>query len=115
MVALVITPGKYSVWFKTPVGEGAGVIEFGPDGKLSGGDSTFAYAGLWTQKGEHFKASLSARRVAPGPPGVFGLDEIDIVVSGRSSGSASTSCTGFAKQSPGIKLEVELVRLVGDH
>lgn len=113
-VALVITPGKYSVWFKTPVGEGAGVVEFGPDGKLGGGDSTFAYAGVWTQKGEHFKASLSARRVAPGPPGVFGLDEIDIVVSGRSVDGSSMSCTGFAKQSPGLKLEVELVRILGD-
>ena len=107
----MITPGKYSVWFKTPVGEGAGVAEFSPDGTLSGGDSTFAYAGHWTQKGEHFKASLSARRVTPGPPGVFGLDEIDIVVSGRSTGGSSTSCTGFAKQAPGLKLEVELVRI----
>lgn len=111
----MITPGKYSVWFKTPIGEGAGVVEFGPDGKLGGGDSTFAYAGIWTQQGEHFKANLSARRVAPGPPGVFGLDEIDIVVSGRSIDGSSTSCTGFAKQSPGLKLEVELVRILGDH
>jgi len=110
----VITPGKYSVWFKTPVGEGAGVVEFSADGKLGGGDSTFVYAGLWTQKGEHFKASLSARRVAPGPPGVFGLDEIDIAVSGRSADDSSTLCTGFAKQAPGLSLEVELVRILGD-
>lgn len=111
----MITPGKYSVWFKTPVGEGAGVVEFGADGTLSGGDSTFAYTGSWTQKGEHFKASLSARRVTSGPPGVFGLDEIDIVVSGRSVDGSSTSCTGFAKQAPGLRLEVELVRLLDDH
>ncbi|WP_237872009.1 MULTISPECIES: hypothetical protein [Bradyrhizobium] len=113
-MARVITPGRYSVWFKTPVGEGAGVVEFGPDGTLAGGDSTFAYAGHWTQQGEHFKASLSARRVSPGPPGVFGLDEIDVVVSGRSVDGSSTLCTGFAKQSPGLKLDVELVRIVGD-
>ena len=111
----MITPGKYSVWFKTPVGEGAGVVEFGADGTLSGGDSTFAYTGSWRQKGEHFKASLSARRVTSGPPGVFGLDEIDIVVSGRSIDGPSTSCTGFAKQAPGLRLEVELVRLLDDH
>ena len=110
----MITPGKYSAWFKTPIREGAGVVEFGPDGKLDGGDDTFAYAGTWTQQGEHFKASLSARRVAPGPPGVFGLDEIDIVVSGRSVDGASTLCTGFAKQAPGLRLQVELVRIVGD-
>ncbi|WP_426409394.1 hypothetical protein [Bradyrhizobium ganzhouense] len=111
----MITPGKYSVWFKTPVGEGAGVVEFAPDGTLDGGDSTFAYAGSWTMAGGHFKASLSARRVTPGPPGVFGLDEIDIVVSGRSTDGSSTFCTGFAKQAPGLRLEVELVRILSDH
>ncbi len=108
----MVTPGKYSVWFKTPVGEGAGLVEFTPDGKLSGGDSTFGYAGVWSQEGEHFKASLSARRMAPGPPGVFGLDEVDIVVSGHSLDGSSVRCTGFAKQTPGITLEVELVRIV---
>jgi hypothetical protein len=110
----VITPGKYSVWFKTPIGEGAGVVEFAADGTLGGGDSTFAYAGSWTQQGEHFKASLSARRVEPGPPGVFGLDAIDIIVSGRSADDSSTSCTGFAKQAPGLKLDLELVRITND-
>jgi hypothetical protein len=106
----MITPGKYSVWFKTPVGEGAGVAEFAPDGKLSSGDTTFAYDGSWTQEGDRFKATLSAKRIAPGPPGVFGMDEIDIVVAGRSDGGTTVSCTGFAKQSPGLKLEVVLIR-----
>lgn len=38
----LIAPGDYSVWFKTPigeVGEGAGLVEFAPDGQLRGGDS----------------------------------------------------------------------------
>jgi hypothetical protein len=43
---------------------------------------------------------------------VFGMDEIDITVSGRSDGGASASCTGFAKQSPGLKLDVTLIRMV---
>ena len=107
----LITQGKYSVWFKTPIGEGAGVVEFGPDGKLSGGDTTFSYVGTWTQEGNRFKAALSARRAAPGPPGVFGMDEVDIVVTGHSDDGESTSCAGFAKQSPGLKLEVVLVRM----
>jgi len=110
----LITPGKYSVWFKTPVGEGAGVAEFGPNGKLSGGDTTFSYIGTWTQEGDRFRVAISARRIAPGPPGVFGMDEIDIVVSGHSNDDGSASCTGFAKQSPGLKLEVELVRMFDD-
>jgi hypothetical protein len=89
-------------------------VEFGPNGKLSGGDTTFAYVGNWEQVGERFKSSLSARRIAPGPPGVFGMDEIDIIVTGNSDGDASTSCTGFAKQAPGLKLEVTLIPLSDD-
>lgn len=108
----MITAGKYSVWFKTPVGEGAGVVEFSADGWLSGGDTTFSYIGNWTQEGERFKATLFAKRIAPGPPGVFGMDEIDITLAGHSDGDAS--CAGFAKQSPGLKLEVTLIRLCDD-
>ncbi|MEO6841714.1 MAG: GrlR family regulatory protein [Bradyrhizobium sp.] len=110
----MVTAGKYSVWFKTPVGEGAGVVEFSPDGKLSGGDTTFSYIGNWTQEGVRFKAAIFARRMAPGPPGVFGMDEIDITLAGHSNGDASTSCTGFAMQSPALKLEVTLIRLCDD-
>ena len=36
--------------------------------------------------GERFKSTLSAKRIAPGPPGVFGMDEIDITVVGHSDG-----------------------------
>jgi hypothetical protein len=38
----MITEGKYSVWFRTPIGAGAGIVEFGPNGELSGGDTTFS-------------------------------------------------------------------------
>ena len=107
----MISEGRYSVWFRTPVGEGAGVVEFGSNGALSGGDTTFSYIGNWTQNGDRFKATISAKRIAPGPPGVFGMDEIDITVAGHSDGGASASCTGFAKQSPGLKLEVTLIRI----
>ena len=105
----MITQGKFSVWFKTPIGEGAGVVEFGPDGKLSGGDTTFSYAGNWTQEGERFRAT--PKRVTPRPPSVFGMDEIDIVLTGHSYDGASVSCTGFAKQSPGLKLDIVLMRM----
>jgi hypothetical protein len=111
----LITEGKYSVWFRTSVGEGAGVVEFGLNGELRGGDTTFSYLGNWEQDGERFKAAISAKRTAPGPPGVFGMDEIDIIVSGRSDDDGvSVSCVGFAKQSPGLKLEVMLIRIRGD-
>ena len=105
----MITPGKYSAWFKTPVREGSGVVEFSRDGKLTGGDDTFVYDGQWSQEGERFRASLSAKRIVPGPPGMFGMDEVDIIVTGLSDGSTTLTCTGFAKQAPGLKLEVVLI------
>jgi hypothetical protein len=96
------------------VGEGAGVVKFGPDGNLSGGDTTFSYTGNWEQNRNRFKAALTAKRTSPGPPGVFGVDEIDIIVSGDSDGGESVSCIGFAKQAPGLKLEVTLIRMRDD-
>lgn len=107
----MITEGKYSSWFRTPIGEGAGVIELRRDGTLDGGDATFAYTGTWHVEGERIRAGVSAKRFAPGPPGVFGLDEIDIVATGHSKDGQTASCTGFAKQSPGLKIEVTLVRM----
>jgi hypothetical protein len=61
--------------------------------------------------GERFKAALSAKRMAPGPPGVFGMDDIDIIVTGLSDDAGSASCTGLAKQTPGLRLEVMLIRM----
>jgi len=42
---------------------------------------------------------------------VFGLNEADITVTGVSSGGATASCTGSAKQAPNLRLEVTLVRM----
>jgi hypothetical protein len=102
--------GKYSVWFKTPFGAGAGIVELGSEGVLSGGDPSFAYSGHWEQDGERFRAATSSKRIADGPS-VFGLNEADITVTGVSSGGATASCTGYAKQAPNLRLEVTLVRI----
>ena len=64
--------------------------------------------------GEQFKLTVFAKRTEPGPPGVFGMDELDIIVAGYSHDNVSASCAGFAKQSPGLKLEVTLVRIGDD-
>jgi hypothetical protein len=107
----MITTGRYSSWFKTPIGESAGVVELRPDGTIGGGDATFSYTGSWSADGDRVRGLLSAKRFAPGPPGVFGLDEIDIVSTGHSKDGQIISGTGFAKQTPGIKMEVTLVRM----
>lgn len=109
----MLRSGKYSAWFKTPIGEGAGTVHFASNGDLIGGDTTFSYVGSWEQVGERFKITAFAKRVEPGPPGVFGMDEIDIMLTGRSDDdtSCSCSCSGFAKQAPGLKLDVTLIRM----
>jgi hypothetical protein len=109
----MIRSGRYSVWFRTPTGEGAGVVELGPNGKLAGGDASYRYSGQWEQEGDRFTAKLTSKRFAPGPS-VFGMDEVDIVVEGRSNEGVTASCKGFAKQAPGVSLEVTLVRMSND-
>jgi len=32
------------------------------------------------------RPAISGKRMTPGPPGVFGMDEIDIIVAGHSDG-----------------------------
>jgi hypothetical protein len=48
----MLSEGKYSIWFKTPVGAGAGIVELGSEGVLTDGDPSFAYSGHWEQEGD---------------------------------------------------------------
>jgi hypothetical protein len=57
----MITGGKYSVWFRTPIGEGAGVVDFQPNGKLSGGAQRSLTPGIGRRT-----ASASRQRCPPG-------------------------------------------------
>jgi hypothetical protein len=65
--------GSYSTWFRTPQGEGTGIVVLS-DGKLTGGDTVLAYAGTYFQNGDRFSASVRTQRHTPGQPSVFGID-----------------------------------------
>lgn len=107
----MLRDGKYSVWMRTPLAEGVGVVVLAPDGKLSGRDTIMAYTGHWRTDGEQFEATLFATRHSPGP-GAFGtLDEIDVTMTGWFKGGVTASCKGTAKQAPGLTLEATLVRM----
>jgi hypothetical protein len=106
----MLKEGKYSVWFRTTRAEGAGIVELGPNGVLSGGDPCFSYSGRWEQDGDQFLASILSKRIADGPS-VFGLNLVDIDVIGDSRGKTSASCVGSARQAPDLKLEVTLIRM----
>ena len=110
----MLRDGKYSVWMRTPLAEGMGVVVLAPDGKLSGGDTIMSYTGHWRTDGEQFEATLFATRHSPGP-GAFGeVDVLDITLTGRSNGGVTASCKGTAKQAPGLTLDATLVRM-GDN
>ena len=107
----MLKDGKYSVWMRTPLAEGTGVVVLAPDGTLSGGDTIMEYTGHWRTDGEEFEATLFATRHSPGP-GAFGeVDDLDLRLTGRSKGGVTASCKATAKQAPGLTLEATLVRM----
>jgi hypothetical protein len=107
----VLKDGKYSVYFRTPLAEGLGVVLLAPDGTLSGGDTIMSYTGHWRVEGEQFETTVVATRHAPGP-GAFGeIDHLDLTLTGRSNGGVTASCKGTAEQVPGLTLEATLVRM----
>jgi hypothetical protein len=101
--------GSYSAWFRTPLGEGTGVVVL-DDGKLTGGDNVSAYTGSYVAEGDEFAASVAVRRHTPGQPSVFGIDNVDLTLTGKST-STTASCTGTAKQAPGVTFEATLIRI----
>jgi len=101
--------GSYSAWFRTPKGEGIGVVVLN-DGKMIGGDTVIAYTGSYVEEGDKFTASITTERHTQGQPSVFGIDEIDLTLTGKST-PTTASCTGTAKQAPGLTFEATLVRM----
>jgi hypothetical protein len=80
------------------------------DGKLTGGDNVSAYGGAYVVEGDRFRAFVAARRHTQGQPSVFGIDNVDLTLTGKTS-RTTASCTGTAKQAPGLTFEATLVRM----
>lgn len=100
--------GKYAAWFRTPRAQGTGIVHLA-DGRISGSDSFFTYGGSYQFNDDRrFTAVLTTRRYAEGPPTVFGLDEVEVELSGVCSGAMAT-CSGTARQAPDVTFEVTLI------
>ncbi len=102
--------GSYSAWFRTQRGEGTGIVELN-DGKVTGGDTVLTYTGSYVEDGDAFTALIVTERHSPGQPSVFGIDNVELTVSGNSSATTTASCTGTVKQLPGMTFEAVLVRI----
>jgi hypothetical protein len=101
--------GKYSAWFRTPLGEGTGVVMF-KDGAITGGDSILAYTGSYSQDGNVFTADIATSRHTPGQLSVFGIDNVDLTLVGKSTPTVA-SCRGTSRQAPGMAFEATLIRI----
>ena len=99
--------GRYAVWFRTPRGEGTAIVQLA-DGRISGGDSFFAYNGSYEVDDDRLTASFTIARHTPGPPTLLGVDEAEVELAGSFKGRMA-SCSGAAKQAPSLPLEVTLI------
>ena len=102
----MLKDGKYAAWFRTSRGEGTGIVHL-ENGKISGGDSTVAYGGSYEIDEDRFTATLTTRRHSAGPPTVFGIDEVEVTLTGTFNGRMA-SCSGTAEQAPGVVFEATL-------
>ncbi len=98
--------GSYSAWTRTLPGEGTALT----DGKLTGGDTVMAYTGSYTQAGDDFTADIATKRHTLGQLSVFGIDEVDLSLVGKSIGTTA-SCRGTTRQAPSMTFEVKIIRI----
>ena len=94
--------GEYVAWYETPRGEGTGILHLA-NGKITAATRT-TYSGTYEVDEDRFTAVVSTRRHAAGQPTLFGIDEVQIEVTGKSTGMTA-SCTGAAKQAPELPFQ----------
>lgn len=99
--------GTYAAWFKTPLGEGTGIVHVA-DGKLWGRDSIMLYDGSYEIDGDRFTATLRTRRHTPGHATVFGFDDLQLKLEGTTLGR-TLQYTGTTEAAPGVIMEGTLI------
>lgn len=102
----MLRDGRYAAWFRTSHGEGTGIVNLA-NGRISGGDSIFTYDGSYEVDDDRFTAALTTKRHAAGPSTVFGVDEVEVRLTGKVNGTTA-SCRGTAQQAPNLTFEATL-------
>lgn len=103
----MLKDGEYLAWFRTARGEGTGVVHLAK-GRISGGDTVLSYGGSYEVDGDRFTAKLTTRRHAAGQLSVFGIDEVEVKLTGTSKGTIAT-CSGMVNEVPGLAFEATLI------
>ena len=94
--------------------EGMGIIELN-NGKVTGRGIVLAFTGSYVTDGDKFTAFIATERHTPGYPSAFGIgiDNVNLTLTGKST-PTTASCTGTAKQAPGLAFEAVLVRMADE-
>ena len=104
----MLKDGTYAAWFKTPQGQGTGIVHVA-HGRIWGSDGVMTYDGTCEVDGNRFTATVTTRRHTEGLPTVFGNDrELELKLEGTSAGKVITY-VGTAEQFPGVILEGTLL------
>lgn len=100
--------GLYSAEFRTPLGDGSGVVTL-IDGHLTGGDAILYYVGSYSIAGSTFTAQVTTGRHhhVPGVFSVFGKDQVTIELSGTINGD-TLEASGSATEAPSVKFSAKL-------
>ena len=99
--------GTYAAWFKTPAGEGTGVVHLDA-GKISGRDSILTYAGSYEADGACFTAVIRTKRHTAGHSTIFGVDDLTLRLAGHCKDTLAV-CTGLADEAPNLPFEATLL------
>ena len=105
----MIEDGEYAAWYKTPRGEGTGIVVLA-NGKITGSDAVLAYSGSYKIEGDRLSATVFTERHSPGQAALFGVDEIELALEGKLSGN-TVACSGHAKHAPEVPFQVTLIRV----
>jgi hypothetical protein len=99
--------GTYSAWYKSQLGQGTGIANFG-HGKLWGRDSVLFYDGTYETAGDNLSIVVRTRRHTAGHPSIFGVDEFELRLEGTVLGK-TVVCRGTADVAPDVIVEVTLI------
>ena len=100
--------GLYKLEFHTVHGTGSGVI-YASGGKLRGGNSGFAFTGIYSGKEDDILARVSTQRhnYDPSLKPLFGTDTVTLTLRGKTTGDM-VDFEGTALQLPGVNFKAVL-------
>lgn len=104
---MTLRTGLYRATFSTPLGHGSGVVVL-ENGKVTGGDSGFAFVGNYNEIGDKFSADVRIFKHTHDQLGfaLLGSDDATVVIEGKVDGD---KMAGFGNHST-LQVDLELLQ-----